>query len=576
MAYSNYSSEMHYVPTSPQKVASLLPSLEVRKRGAIYTRQEVVEFILDLVGYDPQKALESKRLLEPAFGEGSFLIPAVKRLLQSIKITQGKNSKSIYQRLKHSIRGVELHQKSFEITKNKLWDLLIQEGISQEDSEKLLKDWLIQGDFLLIEPPFDFNFVIGNPPYIRQELLSADVLFQYRQKYKTMYDRADIYVAFIEKSLKNLIPGGQCGMICSDRWMKNRYGGPLRDFISSNFHLRVYVDMTDSIAFDSEVTAYPAITVIANDQGSITTVASNPTIEKENLRTLALSLTNQINLNDDRVQIVKGICQSSEPWIFGSADSLTLVRRLEDQFPLIEETGCKIGIGLATGADDVYIAPMKELDIEDSRKIPLVMTSDIINGQIMWSGYGVVNPYLEEGSLVDLDDYPKLQSYLESQKARICRRHVATKDPVRWYRTIDRINPTLAHKQKLLLPDISGQAQIIYESGQFYPHHNLYYIISDNWNLRVLQGILISGIAHLFVEAYSTQMRGKYLRFQAQYLRRIRIPYWENLSSIQKKILSHAAIQQDPAICDEVIAELYSLSENEMAVIRSKRGSNAP
>ncbi|MBI3259660.1 MAG: Eco57I restriction-modification methylase domain-containing protein [Ignavibacteriae bacterium] len=567
---------MHYVPTSSQKVTSLLPSLEVRKRGAIYTRQEVVEFILDLVGYDPQQVLESKRLLEPACGEGSFLIPAVKRLLQSIKKTQGKNSKSTYQRLKHSIRAVELHQKSFEITKNKLWDLLIQEGVPQEDIEKLLKDWLIQGDFLLIEPPFDFNFVIGNPPYIRQELLSADVLFQYRQKYKTMYDRADIYVAFIEKSLKNLIPGGQCGMICSDRWMKNRYGGPLRDFISSNFHLRVYVDMTDSIAFDSEVTAYPAITVIANDQGSITTVASNPTIEKENLRTLALSLTNQINLNDDRVHVVKGICRSSEPWVFGSADSLTLVRRLEDQFPLLEETGCKIGIGVATGADDVYIASMEELDIEDSRKIPLVMTGDIINGQIMWSGHGVVNPYLDEGSLVDLDDYPKLQSYLESQKARICRRHVATKDPIRWYRTIDRINPTLTHKQKLLLPDISGQAQIIYESGQFYPHHNLYYITSDNWNLRVLQGILISGIAHLFVEAYSTQMRGKYLRFQAQYLRRIRIPYWENLSSIQKKMLSYAATQQDPAICDEVIAELYSLSENEMDVIRSKRGSNAP
>jgi hypothetical protein len=219
---------------------------------------------------------------------------------------------------------------------------------------------------------------------------------------------------------------------------------------------------------------------------------------------------------------------------------------------------------------------MQDLDVEDSRKIPLIMTGDINNGQIIWSGHGVVNPYLDEGGLVHLEDYPKLKMYLEAQKPRISRRHVATKDPIRWYRTIDRINPSLTCKQKLLIPDISGKAQIIYESGQFYPHHNLYYIVSDNWDLQVLQGILLSGIAHLFVEAYSTQMRGKYLRFQAQYLRRIRIPYWENLSSIQKAILSDAAKQQDPAMCDEVIAELYNLSENEMAVLRSKRGSNVP
>ena len=47
----------------------------VEERGAIYTRREVVEFILDLAGYTPDKPLHRLRVLEPSFGEGDFLLP---------------------------------------------------------------------------------------------------------------------------------------------------------------------------------------------------------------------------------------------------------------------------------------------------------------------------------------------------------------------------------------------------------------------------------------------------------------------------------------------------------------------
>jgi len=37
-----------------------------------------------------------------------------------------------------------------------------------------------------------------------------------------------LYIPFIERSLCMLAPGGALGFICADRWMKNRYGAPLR------------------------------------------------------------------------------------------------------------------------------------------------------------------------------------------------------------------------------------------------------------------------------------------------------------------------------------------------------------
>ena len=54
-------------------------------RGAVFTRSEVVEFILDLTGYTEDQPLYSKRLLEPSFGGGDFLLPAISRLLDSWK-----------------------------------------------------------------------------------------------------------------------------------------------------------------------------------------------------------------------------------------------------------------------------------------------------------------------------------------------------------------------------------------------------------------------------------------------------------------------------------------------------------
>lgn len=110
-----------------------------------------------------------------------------------------------------------------------------------------------------------FDFVVGNPPYVRQELIPVALLAEYRSRYQTIYDRADIYVPFIERSLSLLSEGGNLGFICADRWMKNRYGGPLRSLVSERFHLKVYVDMVDTPAFHSDVIAYPAITIISRE-----------------------------------------------------------------------------------------------------------------------------------------------------------------------------------------------------------------------------------------------------------------------------------------------------------------------
>lgn len=118
-----------------------------------------------------------------------------------------------------------------------------------------------------------------------------------------------------------------------------------------------------------------------------------------------------------------------------------------------------------------------------------------------------------------------------------------------------------------LIPDIKGEAHIVFESGKLYPHHNLYYVVSETWDLQALQAVLLSKIAKLFVATYSTKMRGGYLRFQAQYLRRIRVPLWQNVSQNLRQELIYAASIRDLTVCNKAVFDLYQLNQEERSVL---------
>ena len=553
-----------------QAAVSLLAlNNEVDSRGAVFTRREVVDFILDLIGYTEDQPLHEKRLLEPSFGGGDFLLPIIERLLGAWRAA--KPNGSALDDLANAVSAVELHHETFHNTYTAVFSLLKRQGIATNAATALTDRWLSQGDFLLTPLDEKFDFVAGNPPYVRQELIPAPLLAEYRSRYQTMYDRADIYIPFIERSLSVLSDGGSLGFICANRWMKNRYGGPLRSFVAERFRLKVYVDMVDTPAFHSNVIAYPAITVISREAPGATRIAHRPAVDRAALANLAdLLRAPALPKEAGAVRELAQVTNGSEPWLLESADQMAMIRRLEERFLLLEEVGCKVGIGVATGADRAFIGNFDALDVEPDRKLPLVTTTDIMSGEVAWRGQGVINPFAESGRLVDLDDYPRLRRYVGARREVIAGRHCAQKAPANWYRTIDRITPTLAARPKLLIPDIKGEAHIVFEAGKLYPHHNLYYVTSDDWELRALQAVLLSAVTRLFVATYSTKMRGGFLRFQAQYLRRIRIPRWVDVPEPLRRELAEAAITRDVQACNRAAFKLYGLSHEE----RSALGGN--
>ena len=212
-----------------------------------------------------------------------------------------------------------------------------------------------------------------------------------------------------------------------------------------------------------------------------------------------------------------------------------------------------------------WVGTDAQLDVEPERKLPLLTRADLKDNSVKWTGKYVLNPFAgDHPGLVDPDDFPKFKAYLEAHRTQIEGRHVAQKNPNSWFKTIDRIYPTLAKTPKLVIPDIQGDPQVAYDPGEYYPHHNLYYLTSATWDLRALQTILRSSLANAFVATYSLRMRGDCLRFQAQYLRRIHVPKWTTLSEPHRVKLI-AAANADQEQIDTVVRQVYGLDTTKWA-----------
>jgi adenine-specific DNA-methyltransferase len=538
--------------------------------GEVFTRRWVVEVLLDLTGYRPERDLGALTLVEPSVGSGAFLLPAVDRLMASA----ARYNRSP-ETLAKAVRAWELQPEHVTDLRRVIAALLRRHGVHEVPAQRLAAEWVVESDFLLTGSTHDLlssddhealraDVVIGNPPYIRLEDLPSALTADYRSRWTTMGGRADIYVGFIERALSMLTSDGRIGFICADRWMRNQYGDRLRRLVAGEFAVDHVWLMHDVDAFESQVSAYPAITVLRNGpQGEV--IAADTTAafgEAPAKRLVDWSRGGGESFNDIGVVAhrLPHWFPGDESWPTGTPSRLRLIEALRDRFRPLHDpaTGTKVSIGVATGADQVFVTKDATL-VESERLLPLSMVRDLATGEFKWSGHYLVDPWEPDGRLVDLDAYPRLRSYLTATGEGLRARHVAKKAPHSWYRTIDKVDHSLTARPKLLLQDMRTTIHPVLEAGGHYPHHNLYYVISDTWDLEVLGGLLLSHVAQAFIEAYCVRMRGGTLRFQAQYLKRIRVPDPRSLDDATSDALRVAFRVRDSRAATRAAAIAYGI-----------------
>jgi type I restriction-modification system DNA methylase subunit len=229
--------------------------------------------------------LATTRICDPACGSGAFLVAAFKYLKEEFKTvnasleTLGDKgdlfSKSLNDDiLNNNLFGVDINAESVEIARLSLWLATAEKGKPLVS----LKDNIKQGNSIINHKKddknafswtgqfTDFDVVLGNPPYVRQERLS-DIKPYLEANYKTYHGVADLYTYFFELGINILKKGGYLGYISSATFFKTGSGKSLRKHLSVQANLESIVDFGDLQVFEG-VTTYPAILIMSKPSRS--------------------------------------------------------------------------------------------------------------------------------------------------------------------------------------------------------------------------------------------------------------------------------------------------------------------
>jgi hypothetical protein len=302
--------------------------LERKRKGQFYTPSQVVNYILDQVGYQGP-AIIGKRVLDPACGSGRFLVEAARRLIRELKKQPGLLPKELVnERLRNSFFGLDVNRfacflaevnllvqvldllkngPTFNIARFHIYPtntLLPREqeprvlvgpgnGLAYETEVAELIKGRGYNPALALDFRAGFDWVVGNPPYVRADSPGVGILrerVQRTKRYRTLYKKWDLYIPFIEFALQLLAEDGRHGFIVSDAYQTEEYGRLSREYLLADTTIESLTFAPD-VRFFEEAQVHNLIYAVSRGAPSkghkvkrYKTVA--PTLRSKDLKTL--------------------------------------------------------------------------------------------------------------------------------------------------------------------------------------------------------------------------------------------------------------------------------------------------
>ena len=193
-----------------------------------------------------------------------------------------------------------------------------------------------------------FDVVIGNPPYVRQELIR-----EFKPALKAHFPEvyrgtADLYVYFYAKGLRLLRPHGVLVYISSNKFMRAGYGAKLRSHLGQKSTLQTVIDFGDLPVFDA--TTYPTVLVLrkaapAAEQTTQTLVVDDIGVVQR--------LVEEMHSQSWRQRQTS---LKPEGWLLEQPSVFDLMRKLRAVGqPLHEYVGGALYYGIKTGLNEAFV-----------------------------------------------------------------------------------------------------------------------------------------------------------------------------------------------------------------------------
>lgn len=360
---------------------------------------------------------------------------------------------------------------------------------------------LTEADYLMRDlGPADF--VIGNPPYVPITDLDAEEKTRYRERFEAASGRFDLYILFIEQSLRNLKPGGRLCFITPEKFEYVATAAPLRQILA-NWTIRE-LHHVDEQTFPGLVT-YPTITTLVKRAAP------------REARTRVIGRDG----NERDVELPR----DGTSWN-GSIRGAT---ERPDHVPL-GDVAIRVSCGVATGADDIFVMPIGEVPVGLRRfAYPTVSGRQLafMNGKIeprdsMLVPYNKHGDLLSEDRLGDLKTHLARADNLRALKARTC--YTEGRKP--WYSFHDNVPLDEMLQPKILCKDIALEPKFWADrEGVLVPRHSAYYIVPrPGVDFDALLAYLSGAEAADWLRAHCQRAANGYLRLQSSVLRQLPVP----------------------------------------------------
>lgn len=515
----------------------------------VFTRPEVACGVLDLIGWTADADLSGQRLLEPSCGDGSFLAPAVERLLKSARRRGTLHDTG----LSAAILAFEFDSETAERARLRVRDLLKVAGLAEAVAHRIADRWVRCEDFLLANEIGTFSHVVGNPPYMRWSKLPSVLRVAYEKKLPSLAARGDLCLAFVWRAVELSTPAtGRVAFLCADRWLRCAYGEAARAELAKSVRLATHLEVHAVPLFlgTRKVGAYAAISLLDRDLEGGSAVKEVPSLA---------ALLRRLNNHKKVVRKASAsMALGAEGGAVLAGPSLAAVfDRMAERGVRLGDAGVDVRCGLALGSAPVFIVGEDGADIETERLLPYLRTRDLTDDGRAIPVTHLANVWSADGDLVDLSHYPKLRAHLETHRESLAGRSCAVR-PEHWYRTIDRIDLARVAAPKILVAGMGKASRVALSPGGAQPSNALYAVTSTGWPLEALFALFRGGLLDVFAEVLAPRFSGRSKRFDGNVLRQVRIPLWSQVdAALKKSLLDMDVTTAVPT--PELISDLYGV-----------------
>ncbi len=383
--------------------------------GQVYTPGWIVELILDNCGYTGNKVLNSK-IIEPSCGDGVFIIQIIKRIIVEAKV-QKLTIDKIKSIIQNNVYGIEIDNLEYNKCIVNIKELLIKELDTSFALPNLFnEDTLDKYEKLGVQ----FDFVVGNPPYIRIHNLESNTRDKIKRKFTFAEGTIDIYITFFELGIKLLNTDGILGYITPNSYINNSSYQRFRSYLSNSNMLNSIIDFKSNKIFNGFST-YTAITIIKKNR-------ITDTMKYYEFDNNSVVLINEYSLSN----------LNQKSWLFTKSETHEKVSKLFDNEHVAVEKEFLVQYGFATLRDRVFICENPEILNEEYVKFNgMIIEKSITRKIVKGSKYKedeitsrIIFPYMENSVKKNVPyseqelklKFPKTYEYLIFHKDTLVQR----------------------------------------------------------------------------------------------------------------------------------------------------------